>query len=129
MGRFRVFVVYSVIGATGAGIDLAVFAVLSNWIPYLLANVISVTLGITNNFVWNAYFNFRVSDKLLLRFLSFYGVGMIGLVLSSTLLWLLVEQVGIHLLVAKVVTIGVVVAVQFSLNSIVTFRKRGTDGE
>ena len=121
MKRFlpsKQFVVYSVIGALGVILDFVSFAILYHvfdW-NYLVANVVSTSLGITNNFVLNAFYNFRVTDELLSRFVSFYGIGIAGMGVASLLLWLQVSMLGFPPLSAKSATIVVIVILQFNLN-------------
>ena len=60
------FIKYAVIGVTGVSIDFLVFYLLTEYagMYYQYANAISVTCGITNNFIWNAIYNFKVKDKI-----------------------------------------------------------------
>lgn len=123
----REFLIYCIIGCSGVLIDYVVFAVLTDLVGmhYQVANVISVSMGISNNFIWNVRFNFKVKDRIFLRFCSFYGVGMIGLAISAALLYLFVEIMSMNALVSKLAIIFIVTMVQFTLNKCVTFRKRG----
>lgn len=121
----RRLIVYCMIGCSGVVIDYAIFAVLTKimGVHYQIANALGVSLGICNNFVWNAYLNFKVYDRLLRRFFSFYCVGLVGLLISAGLLCLLVETLKRNVLISKLVIIIVVTVVQFLLNKFVTFRK------
>ncbi|MGN0890887.1 MAG: GtrA family protein [Candidatus Spyradenecus sp.] len=124
--RYREFVLYCLIGGSGVALDCAVFAALTygaSW-HYQAANAVSVSCGICNNFLWNAFVNFRTTDRLWARFLSFYGVGLLGLGVSAALLWLLVGCLGWHELLSKGVILFVVTALQFTLNKCITFRRR-----
>ncbi len=123
--RYREFVVYCLIGGSGVTLDCLVFVGLTmglGW-HYQLANAISVSCGICNNFFLNAFFNFKRTDRLWLRFLSFYSVGLLGLGVSAALLWLFVEVLCWNELIAKLVIIFVVTILQFTLNKCVTFRR------
>jgi putative flippase GtrA len=122
LNRHKQFVRYGLIGITGASIDFLLFAVLSNHMFYLSANIISVSVGITNNFTLNTLFNFKVKSKFLIRFLSFYSIGLFGLLISSLLLTVLVSNLGLNHLLSKLITMGAVVAFQYYLNSRLTFR-------
>ena len=129
--KYREFVVYCVIGVCGVTLDGVVFAALTygcGW-HYQAANAVSVSCGICNNFFLNAFFNFRRTDRLWLRFLSFYGVGLTGLGVSAALLWFFVAWLGWDELIAKVVIIFVVTVLQFTLNKCVTFRKGAARNE
>ena len=123
--RFRNLIVYGFIGGFCAALDFAIFTLLCHFeiMPYLFANVISTHIGIFTSFLLNRSYNFKVKDKTLLRFLSFYAVGLIGLGLSSILLWLMVDKAQWNKLVCKLITIVVVSLVQFVLNKFVTFKQ------
>ena len=121
----RELIFYCIIGCSGVAIDYVTFAVLTHCssLHYQAANAISVSLGICNNFMWNAHLNFKVKDNLLLRFCSFYCVGLVGLGISAALLYLFVEVMKGNVLVSKLAIIFIVTVVQFLLNKFVTFRR------
>lgn len=123
--RFRNLIYYGIIGGFCAALDFAIFTLLCHFeiMPYLFANIISTHIGIFTSFLLNRSYNFKVKDKTLLRFLSFYAVGLIGLGLSSILLWLMVDKAQWNKLVCKLITIVVVSIVQFILNRFVTFKQ------
>lgn len=123
--RYRELVVYCIIGCTGAGLDFVIYIAFTSLlgIHYQLANFLSVTFGIVNNFFLNAYFNFKTRDRMLVRFVSFYSVGMFGWALSAGCLWLFIECLGVNAILAKLGTIVLVTIVQFCLNKFITFRK------
>lgn len=125
MRKYRELVVYCLIGCTGAGMDFVVYTLLTAWagMHYQLANFLSVSFGIINNFFWNCYFNFKTKDRIWRRLISFYTVGMFGWALSALLLWVFIEQMGVNTLIAKLGTIVVVTMVQFGLNKFITFKK------
>lgn len=126
--KYRVLVVYCVIGCTGATLDFLVYAGLTSFVGlhYQFANFIGVTFGIVNNFIWNYYFNFKVRNHFFLRLASFYGVGMVGCTLSAGCLWLFVEKFALNTLIAKLGTIFFVTIVQFCLNKFITFKRRNS---
>lgn len=119
------FIKYAVIGVTGVTIDFLVFYLLTEHVGmyYQYANAISVTCGITNNFIWNAIYNFKVKDKILKRFIQFYAVGIFGLLLNALLLFIFIELLDCHVLITKAIVILIVVVIQFFLNTKITFKK------
>lgn len=123
--KYRQLIVYCMIGCTGATLDFVVYALLTNvaGMHYQLANFLSVSFGIINNFFWNCYFNFKTKDKILKRLVSFYSVGMFGWALSAGCLWLFIEVMSVNVLIAKLGTIFFVTVVQFCLNKFITFKK------
>ena len=123
--RYRELIVYCMIGVTGATLDFIIYAVLTTRfeVHYQVANALSVSFGIVNNFFLNYYFNFKVREHMLRRLLMFYCVGLLGWATGAALLWLMIDQLGVNGLIAKVVTIFAITAMQFLINKFVTFRK------
>ena len=120
------FIKYCLIGCSGAFLDFIIFVFLIKFIGinhYLMGNCISVTVGITNNFFLNAYLNFKTTDKIFLRFISFYFVGIIGLIISLGILYLMVDIYKYNAVFSKIVTIFVITVIQFLLNKFITFKK------
>jgi len=115
---------YGIIGCCCVGLDFLVYSFLVQIIkmPYLYANVISVHCGIFTSFFLNRHFTFKVENRVLLRFISFYTIGLIGLAISSGLLIFLVEKIKLNELISKVFTVIVVALIQFMLNKYISFR-------
>src|SRR5688572_241577 len=93
----RNFIQYVIIGLSGVVLDFVSFIILHKvlgWDP-IVANVVSTSLGITNNFTLNALYNFKKRDNLLARFLLFYSVGIAGLLLSTVILRVLHDSIGL----------------------------------
>jgi len=124
------FIKYCIIGVSGATLDFLLYTFLINVfsIHYLIANVISTVLGITNNFFLNAFFNFKVSDNLIKRFISFFSIGIFGMIISEFLLYLLIDKYSTNEIIAKIITIFVITIIQFSLNKLITFKKGKENG-
>ncbi|MBK5721133.1 GtrA family protein [Dysgonomonas sp. Marseille-P4677] len=93
-------------------------------IDILISNIIGQTLAVINNFVLNSYFTFKVTDNKLRRFLSFGTVAIVGMIISSMLLTLFIGVMKIDDMIAKVIAIFIVAAIQFSINKFFTFKER-----
>jgi putative flippase GtrA len=117
------FILYALIGVSGVTIDYIAYilgvGVLGMGI--LLANFVSISLGIINNFFLNIKYNFKVRDRLWTRFGLFYGVGFLGLLLSEVLL--VIFHYGFHMgpLVAKLATLPIILVFQYALNKYLSF--------
>ena len=143
----RQLVKYGLVGLVGIIIDMGVFYLLaeklsvhypfSEYIRDLLegkmsvhlintdiSHIISSILAITNNFILNSYFTFKVTDNKLKRFMSFAGVAAVGLVISTTLMTLFVGQFKIDEMLSKILATCIVAAMQFCINKFVTFKQR-----
>lgn len=118
------FIKYSVIGISGATLDLLVFLLLFNvgGMAAIAANLISTSCGITNNFFLNRHYNFRKKDFVLLRFLAFYGVGIVGILLSTFIIRIFHDYAGWDANIVKAASVIVVVLVQYGLNKRISFR-------
>ncbi len=125
-GRFHHFFNYCLIGVSGVTIDFLVYSLLV-WkcdLHYQYANVAGVCCGITNNFIWNYFVNFKSDRHLLLSFATFFTIGLLGLGISALLLHLFIKEMGVNEYIAKIFVIFVVTIVQFVLNKTITFRAR-----
>lgn len=124
--QIRKLIMYCVIGVCGVAIDAGIFFLLlcfPFWERfYLLANAVSVVCGIINNFLLNAFFNFRKTDNLRQRFLCFFLTGLFGMTLGSVIIYGLVNLSGLNVAFAKLVSIFIVTIVQFLLNYFISFR-------
>lgn len=68
---FVQLVKYVLIGALGLVVDFGIYTILTHFkMNVEIANIISSTCGIINNFLWNSYTNFKVHDRMILRFIS-----------------------------------------------------------
>lgn len=123
--KFRNLILYGIIGSSSALLDFTIFTILTELcgVYYLVANSISVTCGLTNSFILNRKYNFKVTDKTLKRAMMFFLVGFCGLLLNSTLLYFFINFVHLITPVAKLCAIAIEVLLQFTVNSMVTFKK------
>lgn len=124
--RFRNLILYGIIGSFTSALDFAVFTMLSKYIGihYIVANCISVLVGISTSFALNRSFNFKVKDKTGKRFIIFLAVGICGLVLSNLILFVGINMLNCDELIVKLASIVLVVGFQFLLNKFVTFKEK-----
>lgn len=109
---------YAAIGVLGVCLDYGLFVVLFNLVGLheQLANALSTTAGIVNNFALNALFNFRRRDRLLVRFLRFYAVGLTGIALTFLLLRVFSAGLGVNPDLVKAASLPLVLVLQYSIN-------------
>lgn len=114
----RQLIRYTLIGGSGVTLDLVVFLLLHNWagMDEQLANALSTTLAITNNFALNARFTFERRDRPVVRFLRFYAVGLTGIALTDLLFLAFTDGLGIDADIVKLGSMPLVLALQFVLN-------------
>lgn len=123
--RNRQFILYCVIGVSGVTLDFLVYSLLlkTGTLQYQAANALGYTSGTLLSFFLNARFNFKVQDRLAARLLSFCLVAFLGWAASAGTLYLLVNRAGLGKYVSKLAALAIVVALQYNLNRLISFRK------
>lgn len=115
---------YVLIGVLGLVVDFGVYTILTHFkMNVEFANIISSTCGIINNFFWNSYTNFKVHDRLILRFISYFLVGQITTIFTTISLFIFATKMGFPHLIVKIIATFVATLIQFIINKIITFRK------
>lgn len=124
--KFRNLILYGIIGTCTATLDFLIFTGLTRYtdIYYLVANVISCSTGLLCSFLLNRKYNFKVTDHTLRRMVIFFSVGIFGLFLSSVILHFCIDNLQLGELVSKLISIAIVVIIQFILNKYVSFRTK-----
>jgi len=142
---FKQLIKYGMVGVVGFAIDFGIyyllvvkFSVHYPFTPFLsdllggnmsvkmldidTSHIIGSAFAITNNFILNSYFTFKVTDKKLKRFASFAGIASIGLVISTLLITLFIGILGLDEMLAKVAATIIVAMLQFIVNKFFTFK-------
>lgn len=116
---------YGIIGGISSSVDTILFTLFITYFykNYLVANCISVFIGILISFILNLFINFKTFDNILSRFLSFLTIGLFGLIISSFILSL-GNVMEIDIFVVKIISIVIVAAIQFILNKFISFKQR-----
>jgi putative flippase GtrA len=126
--KFRQFILYAVCGGTGVTVDLACYsALVFSGVEYQLANAIGYAAGTVVSFFLNRHFTFKTYDRTVRRLALFLATAGIGYAISSAMLWTFVGLLNIHPIPSKLMTLVVVLAVQFLINRAVTFRATSSD--
>ena len=125
---FGQLVRYGLIGVLGIIIDYGVFYLLdkfgyhASWTPYV-NQFISSNCGLINNFFWNSYTNFKVSDHMWRRFGEYYLIGQTTTVLVWLALLIFSTWLGFDVLIVKAISTIVATLIQFGVNKLITFKK------
>lgn len=115
---------YILIGVLGLIVDFGIYGLLTHLqMNVELANVISSSCGIINNFLWNSFINFRVYDRFFLRFISYFLIGQLTTIFTTLSLFIFVHKLGFDNLLVKIAATFVATLIQFIINKLITFRK------
>lgn len=116
------FIKYVLIGGFSASVDVTAFYFMRLLlIPLYAANFLGTNLGISISFLLNARFNFKKTNKMALRGVKFFCVGYLGILLSTLLLYIGVDILGIPELLIKIGSVFFIAVVQFTLNKLFSF--------
>ena len=116
------FFLYCLCGGMGVASDYAVYyGALSSGLWYQYANGLGYLAGTLVSFSLNRIFTFAKRDRVWQRLALFVLVASLGFAASALLLWLLVDLAGLDARWAKLITLPMVVVLQFTLNRRVTF--------
>lgn len=91
---------------------------------YIVATVISFVLSVFWSFIWNRIFVFKNKDSFWIPLLKTYvSYSFTGLFLSSVLIWLWVDIIGLSKFIAPLINLVLTVPLNFILNKFWTFKK------
>lgn len=120
------FIKFSVVGVSNTILDFGVYYVFTRKVGlhYLPSNVISFTTAATWSYIINRNWTFRdTTSRVHTQYLKFLIVSVIGLGLTSLLLYFFVGHLHLHDLVGKALAVIIVLVWNFTLNRLWTFRK------
>lgn len=121
--NLRNLILYGIIGCGASLLDFSIYTLLVHTeVYYVVANSISVLAGIITSFILNRQYNFKVKDNTKRRFAIFLTVGLSGMLLSNFILYICIDQFDINKLISKLLSIALVVFLQFIINKSITFK-------
>ncbi len=115
---------FGVTGFIGLCIDFTITYLCKEQLKWnkFLANATGFTAAVCNNYLINRIWTFENSDPHIARqFTYFLLISLFGLLLNTTVLYLLNERNKINFYVSKVLAVLVVFAWNFAANSYITF--------
>ena len=122
------FLLYCLCGGIGVTTDYFVYySALTFGVWYQTANIFGYLSGTLVSFFLNRKITFGIRDKLAYRLAMFLGVALIGFSVSAVMLWFLVDLMLVDARIAKLLTLPVVVIIQFSMNRRITFFKNTSE--
>jgi len=131
------FIKFGIVGAFGAVVDFSILNVLIFWAGFsspggkIVANVISTSVAIISNFIWNRLWTFPESRarKKRTQLVQFTLVNLVGLVINTGIFFVAdhyifepVVSANLAIQLAKATAIGIVLFWNFGANRIWTYR-------
>jgi putative flippase GtrA len=114
-----------VIGGIASAIDVGLFVLLYEvvGISAIIAHSISIPISAIYSFFCNAVFNFRTTDKILSRFLSFSVVVALGYGLGVLIIYFVESNTALGGTFGKLLSLPAVFFFQYFLNSRISFKE------
>jgi putative flippase GtrA len=117
------FALYGLSGSAAAATLLLVLIVLTELgnVPSTLASALAFVCALPVNYILQHRFVFNKSSGHILFFTRYVTVTLLTLALNTCLFWMLTELGGIFYVASQVITLGLVVPVNFVANKMFTF--------
>ncbi len=131
------FIKFGIVGAFGAAVDFSILNALIFWAGFsspggkILANVVSTSVAIISNFIWNRLWTFPESRarKKRTQLVQFTLVNLVGLIINTGIFFVAdhyifepVVSTNMAIQLAKASAIGIVLFWNFGANRIWTYR-------
>jgi putative flippase GtrA len=118
------FFKFGIVGLSNTLLSLAIYYLLVGLgVHYIWANVIAFFISVLNAYYWNNRFVFRKSSeghlKPLLKTYMTYGLTFL---VSTGLLYLMVDQIGISKLIAPLINLIITIPFNFVANKFWAFK-------
>jgi len=128
IGRATRFVTYAAIGAVGT---LAQYGVLIGSVDLHIAgpvagSAVGAVVGATVNYLLNRRITFRSNARHAVALPKFATTAGAGMLVNALVMAWLTGPARVHYLVAQLVATAVVLVLTYSVNSVWTFKARGT---
>ncbi|ADZ83434.1 GtrA family protein [Cellulosilyticum lentocellum] len=121
----RQFIRFIIVGVSNLTISLVTYyLMLYLGVYYQIANIFGFVFGSLNGYFWNRNWVFKIKQNSIISILKFYSTYLGTWILSTILLWLEIEIIGISEMIAPFINIFITTPLNYVLNKYWTFEKR-----
>lgn len=118
------FIKFGLVGLFNTAISMSLYyALVYLGVNYLVANLIGFMISVLNSYYWNNRYVFNKTEeghlKPILKTYMAYGS---TLLLSTFLLYLMVQQLGISHWIAPLLNLAITIPINFLINKLWAFR-------
>lgn len=129
---FIQFVRYGLVSVIALAVDFGCMVLLVELfsIHYLVAATVSFISGLVVNYLLSRAWVFtdRKYKSRVKEFIVFTDIGIVGLVLNNSIMWLAVEKIGIYYIFSKIIATILVFFWNFGLRKMLVFKEVKTGG-
>ena len=129
---FIQFVRYGLVSVIALAVDFGCMVLLVELfsIHYLVAATVSFISGLAVNYLLSRAWVFteRKYESRVKEFIIFTSIGIVGLLLNNSIMWLAVERIGIYYIFSKIIATILVFFWNFGLRKMLVFKEVKTEG-
>jgi putative flippase GtrA len=119
------FFKFGIVGISGMAVDFGITFLLKEKLKVnkYIASTVGFLVAASSNFMLNRVWTFRNTDPdVSLQFAKFLVSCVIGVLLSSSIIYLLNGRLKLNFYFSKLISIGIVVLWNFTVSYFITFR-------
>lgn len=121
----KAFIKFNIVGLMNTLITIISYNILVYFhVYYVVANIIGYLLGVLNSYFWNKNWVFENQSKGNVMFLKFLLVNLLTLGSNTLLLFYFVESIKMLPILSQILSTGIGMLVNFSLNKYWTFKNK-----
>ena len=129
---FIQFVRYGLVSVIALAVDFGGMVLLVELLSthYLVAATVSFISGLAVNYLLSRAWVFteRKYESRVKEFIIFTSIGIVGLLLNNSIMWLAVERIGIYYIFSKIIATILVFFWNFGLRKMLVFKEVKTEG-
>jgi putative flippase GtrA len=114
---------FVIVGVLNTIVGYGSFFILSYFINYIFALVISHFIGVTHSYIWNRYWTFKSSNDKLKEFVRFNMVYLVALAADIILLYVLVSKMGLDPRLCQLAILIVITIISYTGHRLWSFRQ------
>ena len=121
--KYNKFIKFSIVGFSNLFISLAVYYVLIFLsINYQIANTVGFLVATFNSYFWNKLWVFKNNKNKISDIIKFYIVCLLSWLLSTILLYIWIQKLGISDKIAPIVNLCITTPLNYLMNKMWVFR-------
>ncbi|MDO4925497.1 MAG: GtrA family protein [Turicibacter sp.] len=120
------FIKFGIVGVLNTAINWIIFIILNMvGIYYIFSNIIAYSLSTLNSYLWNSKWVFKYNgNDIKETTVKFIVLNVIGLILNTSILYILVDIVGLYKIVALIITTTIVMILNYFINKLWVFKRK-----
>ena len=121
--KYNKFIKFSIVGFSNLFISLAVYYILIFLsINYQIANTVGFLVATFNSYFWNKLWVFKNNKNKISDIIKFYIVCLLSWLLSTILLYIWIQKLGISDKIAPIVNLCITTPLNYLMNKLWVFK-------